>query len=362
MKILVFQHHFAPYRDGYYKLLDNDARFELVFYVFEKGFATHNEWNYESKFKNVYYLEDNKNIGLIKYKKGMFSALMKENCDVCITPYWTLPFFKPFLKKKPRFIFSADTCQDTKKFPGSRILRKIIYNRFDAIFCPGNKSKDYFVSYGINENRIYLGSYTNDAQLIMKRYSNFEAESQLIKKSLSISEDEFVFLFVGKLIKSRRIIDLLSVASALDGQKVKFLVIGNGPDTFLVEEYCKNHENLIHIPEVEISQLEQYYCISNCYLHPGAEPYSLALYEAAIVGMPIISTHNVGAVNDIVYEGKNGLLYTEGNQQSLLNSVLLMISEYNRFKFESLQIKEYISENRGVNWAASNLIEAIQLN
>ena len=159
-----------------------------------------------------------------------------------------------------------------------------MYRRADAFWVPGSKSKAYFEQYVGNERPIYLGSYTDDCVNQMKKVNDsFKIRSSL-RNELGISQNSFVFLFVGKLIESRNIGILLGAAERIsnENQKIEILVIGEGEENYKIEEYSNKYSNVKWIPRVRRSELEKYYAIADAYVHPGEEPYSLATYDKMI--------------------------------------------------------------------------------
>jgi glycosyltransferase involved in cell wall biosynthesis len=102
-----------------------------------------------------------------------------------------------------------------------------------------------------------------------------------------------------------------------------------------------------------------YYAVSDAYIHPGHEQYSLTTYEAAIAGIPIIATSGVGCVKDCLYDGVNGFVVQEDNLKQLYDSVIKLYEhKYDAYKCQ--MISRNIVNNKGVVWACNNLLSAIK--
>lgn len=186
--------------------------------------------------------------------------------------------------------------------------------------------------------------------------------TDLERKRLGISNEAYVFLFVGKLIRSRRVERILRAAeySAQQESNMHFLIVGDGEDSSLVEDYMQSHANLTYLPSIPLNELEHVYSASDAYIHLGAEPYSLALYEAAILGMPIIASHDVGAVDDCVRNDVNGYVFNGEYTDDALDEKMMKAASGN-YDEGSTEISDFIRRERGVVWAAGQLAELLGL-
>lgn len=359
MKMLIFSSHYAPYKDGYFQYIQDVHDVDISLYLFKREASTHTEWEYEHPSFNEKYL--GKAIftrhPFLTYRKGMLHAIRTENYDVCFSPYWYVYFLVRLFNKKASVIYTADTISDRQN---SKLYKKLIsfmYKKFDAIFCPGEAAKRYYQSYGVDLNKVFLGFYTNDAEKILKKIET--TDKNAVKKELNINPDDFVFLFIGKLIHNRKIDNLLKVFETIKEPRVKVIVIGDGPEQELVEKYLEKKQNVIYIPRVKLDDIEKYYAVADAYIHPGSEPYSLAVYEAAIAGIPIVCSCNVGAVYDCVQDGKNGYIVLEDDLGKLEESIMRIVEDPSYYRPYCYDIKNRIQSDRGIKWAGENLYSAI---
>ena len=95
--------------------------------------------------------------------------------------------------------------------------------------------------------------------------------------------------------------------SCVDCHALRVIVIGDGPEYIKADAAKNTLDNLLLIKSVEFDELHRYYALADAYIHPGSEPFSLAFVEAAIAGIPLISTHDVGASSDYLIDGYNGI-------------------------------------------------------
>ena len=97
--------------------------------------------------------------------------------------------------------------------------------------------------------------------------------------------------------------------------EIFFIIIGTGLELNRIRYYASKHKlnNFRIFEKIQFDLLTDFYSISNFYIHTGSEPYSTAVQFAAIAGLPIITSLNVGAAWDYIEDKKNGYLVTNKN-------------------------------------------------
>lgn len=361
MKVLIVEKHAAPYRDDTFREFMNKTKAEVLIFSEIKGDQhNHSEWNYTSCMQDFRKFAKGRIAWKVDYyRKGYLKCLLDFKPDVVVTPSVIEgKLAKIFLKA--RVVCTADTVKKGRyaKQKWNQVLRTWMYRQCDAWWIPGYAGEEYFREFLGSDHPIYHGSYTNDAVTLNQKMQEYRAEKDMYRKEIGVLPDEFLFLFVGKMIPTRHIEVLLNAMKQLPNEmKIKFLCIGNGPDFEKAKEYSKQDSRLILIPSVPLKELEKYYAIADAYLHPGEEPYSLALYEAAIAGIPMLSSNKVGAVYDCLENGKNGYIFAFCNAEDLREKIQMM---YNG-KLDPKDVKAkqtFILTQRGTDWAAKELAKA----
>lgn len=136
------------------------------------------------------------------------------------------------------------------------------------------------------------------------------------------AERENYFIFMGRLSPEKGVNTLLRAWERLENIPLK--IIGEGPlqaglQNFSAERALKSVEFLGRLPRPEVlSRLRRAACLllpSECY-----ETFGLVAVEAFACGVPVIASR-LGAMAEIVQEGRSGLLFTPGNAQDLAEKV-----------------------------------------
>lgn len=367
-KIGIFSMHPAQYRDSVFRELIKIKKFDIRIYSYYHIPGTHLEWEEkETEYPNQYLSEPIKVPVFGDLHTDVFKILNKEKFDVVlIMGYYPLTSLMLLLYcrlKKISYIYSADTVDFENKSTRNDIKMYLI-RKAATVWITGNASKSYMRKNNIPEEKIIKGAYTLDIGKLMKNYVNKRKDMKATKKQISIKENEKVVLFVGKLIPERKISLLLkSFCRLLEKHwDIKLIVIGDGPQSDIVKKFAsENPDKIEYIEGVPYDELHIYYEAADCYVHPGTEPYSLAVAEAAIAGIPVIATKKVGAVYDYVKDGVNGYRIT-GNSVKEMTEYLektLYKTKWSGKKIGKLQekfLKELSPEK-----VARNLIEKIEV-
>ena len=181
----------------------------------------------------------------------------------------------------------------------------------------------------------------------------YSAPSRLmLRESLGIHNNDFVFIYVAQLIKRKNhefIIDAYS--NALLDSRVKFLFVGDGPLRSKLEKSVADlglSDKIIFSGYV--SNVEQYYSAADALVSvSNQEGFGINLVEGLACGLPFIAS-NVRGHRDIHLLVNNNLLYELGNSSDFLNSLFKIMD----FKMlDSSPISQSICSNNSRQFCQS---------
>lgn len=228
-----------------------------------------------------------------------------------------------------------------------RILYPILF-KLPNIFLPGGtRQAKYLQYYGVPNHKIIIEKMTVDIKAIQLYIAQLDTDSRIIKrKKLGIHSDDLVFLFIGRLIERKGILELLEVFSEISHQKVKLLVIGDGPLRTAVAVFAKNNHNTLFAGWLEKEKIIDMYFISDVFILPAHwEPWGLVINEAMAAGKPVITTDQVGCVDDLVIPHKTGLVIKSNCIDDLIAAIHYFINNPEKCVKMSQHALEHIS-----NW------------
>ncbi len=167
-----------------------------------------------------------------------------------------------------------------------------------------------------------------------------EQEKAELRKEYGIS-DEFLFLFVGRIVENKNVDFSLKVLKAIkDGGETnfKFLIVGKGPYKAKLEKRVLEYglkDNVIFTDRVESRQkLAKIYAMSDLFLFPSEfDTCGIVAIEAAANGLPSVMIDG-SCASELVIHGKNGFkfindekVWAEGLMDIMKNADLKTVSK-----------------------------------
>lgn len=260
-------------------------------------------------------------------------------------------------------------------FPTKKGFLKYVIMAADKFICSfstnlysdGNGVKRDLLNYKITKKEIKVlghGSIDGlDCNYFSKKSVSKKTKDRLKIKYL-IAEDDFIFVYVGRLVKDKGINELTLAFNDLSNknEKLKLLLVGDfeknlDPLNDLTNEILSRNKNIILTGLVE--DVRPYLSISNVFVFPTyREGFPVSLMEAGSMNLPSIVT-NVNGCNEIIKNNFNGLVIPSKNVQILIdkmfeiysnknlyntlmnNSRKIIVERYNQQKIRSLINTEY---------------------
>ena len=154
------------------------------------------------------------------------------------------------------------------------------------------------------------------------------------RQRLGFDDDESIVLYVGRFDPIKGIDRLLEAMAYLKHLKRTRLVIigGDGPGTPEYQNLQRLsgkfgiQESVQFVGRVEQDQLPPYYCAANAVAVPSYyESFGLVGLESLACGTPVVATP-VGAMADILADGKTGYVVADATPRSLAGSIEKIIS------------------------------------
>lgn len=149
-----------------------------------------------------------------------------------------------------------------------------------------------------------------------------EENKKQLRASLRIKEEDFVFVFVGRLVIDKGLRELVKAFDALskNHKKVKLILVGpkenaHNPKKRAMFHTIHQNENIITVGFQ--GEVRQYYAISNVLMLPSyREGFPNAVLQAGAMGLPSIVS-DIPGCNEIIEHEVNGLLVPKKNHQEL---------------------------------------------
>ncbi|WP_295220387.1 glycosyltransferase family 4 protein [uncultured Chryseobacterium sp.] len=161
-----------------------------------------------------------------------------------------------------------------------------------------------------------------------------------LRNALNINENDFVFIFVGRLVGDKGINELITafkklLASTNNNIESKLLLVGSLEIEFdpLLPEVLKEIQNNHNIISVGFQKdVRPYFAISNALVFPSyREGFPNVVIQAGAMGLPSIVS-DINGCNEIIRQDENGMIIPSKNTESIFNSMLRLTSDKDYYK------------------------------
>ncbi len=157
-----------------------------------------------------------------------------------------------------------------------------------------------------------------------------EEEKKTLKKSLKIEKDDFVFIFVGRIVGDKGINELVNAFNKLsaENKKVKLLLVGPFEDD--LDPLKEKTKEIINTNTQIIwagyqNDVRLYFAIANTLVFPSyREGFPNVVMQAGAMGLPSIVS-NINGCNEIIENNKNGLIIPVKNQEAIYKAIKEML-------------------------------------
>lgn len=158
-----------------------------------------------------------------------------------------------------------------------------------------------------------------------------DEQKEKLKKSLFIDKDDFVFIFVGRLVRDKGINELIAAFKKLSIKynSAKLILVGSmeaefDPLSLETIEEIKTNSQIISVGWQ--SDVRSYFAISDALVFPSyREGFPNVVIQAGSMNLPSIVT-DINGCNEIIVEGKNGTIIPSKDTETLYKKMELYIN------------------------------------
>ena len=320
-------------------------------YEWEQEFGGGGEWERVTVFPNGVF----ERIPAGEMKGGNVRELNRLRPDAVAIAGWGTVDARVCLDWCKRNDAKAIVMSETRAVDGRRVwwkewVKSRIVRRFDAALCGGESHRRYLVQLGMPEGRVALGYNVVDNDFF--RLPTADCAS-FIDGPYFLASNRFVERKnLGRLVEGYKTFqDLVFRLQGAEKTGVWPLVL-LGDGELRGELIARCVELGLKVAEVQNLKLDSYkvktsaegglvffagfrqigelwafYARAGAFVHPALEePWGLVINEAMASGLPVLSSRNVGAAEELVVEGKTGVLFDPGNVNSIAESLFKMFS------------------------------------
>lgn len=212
--------------------------------------------------------------------------------------------------------------------PVRRRRKKEVIQAADQFIAITETARRTLILDGVPEEKIAVIPWSLD----LGRFRPAPKDPELLSR-LQIKADDFVVLFIGRLVVEKGIRDILrcapQIAARAKNNRLRFLFVGEGPLKADILAAQRLHPDLIRLHSfVPYDQLPAFHNLADLFLLPSrtghkiAEQFGFVLIESMACGKPIITTP-IGSIRDVV--GDAALLTALDDPEALTDTILQLL-------------------------------------
>lgn len=229
-------------------------------------------------------------------------------------------------RKIPFLLWSESAAQDFRRgYAAVEFLKRTFLERCGAFVVPGTSAGEYLQSRGIKSELIFTAPNAVDNDFFREQAAAARLREEALRKELGLPLQ--YFLFVGRLIPSKGVFDLLSAYAKLDpDMRNNFGLVFAGAGE--VREELEKRARDVAPGVVKFAgfthreQLAAIYALADALVLPSySEAWGLVVNEAMACSLPVIVSQAAGCTVDLVRDQWNGFAIPPGEIESLCRAL-----------------------------------------
>ncbi len=203
------------------------------------------------------------------------------------------------------------------------------------IYPEGEGVKRDLIQFKITNKPLYVLANGNINGIDLE-YFNSENNSELefgkLRTSLGINSNDFVFIFVGRIVADKGINELIAAFSKLSEHKknVKLLLVGpleQNSNPISKETVLEIHQNINIISTGYQDLVRDYFSLANVLVFPSyREGFPNVVLQAGAMGLPSIVS-NINGCNEIIINNYNGIIIPVKNELTIFDAMQLLLED-----------------------------------
>lgn len=264
-------------------------------------------------------------------------------------------------------------------FPTEKGLMQKLLIKMDKLLCwsatniypEGKGVKEDLIKYKITSKPLKVLANGNINGINLKHYNPrtiTEQNKTQLENELGITDNDFVFVFVGRIVGDKGINELISAFDKIKGKtkrQVKLLLVGPYeseidpllPKTLKTIDYNKNIISVGYQNDVR-----PYFAISDALAFPSyREGFPNVVMQAGAMELPAIVS-DINGCNEIIIDGNNGLIIPSKDEEALLSAMILIAEDDKLYRDLKQNARPMIESRYEQSIVWKDLLEEYKIN
>lgn len=223
-------------------------------------------------------------------------------------------------------------------FPSRNGIMQSVLIKMDQLLCwsatniypEGNGVMQDLIQYNITKKPLRVLANGNVNGIDINHFSAVEVsecKKEKLRKELGLEDLDFVYIFVGRLIKDKGINELIAAFDNISktNKNVKLLLVGPfeeelDPLSDVTMRKIQSNPHIIHVGWQ--SDVRPYFAVADALVFPSyREGFPNVVMQAGAMGLPSIVS-NINGCNEIIKNNENGIIIPPKDINALENAML----------------------------------------
>jgi glycosyltransferase involved in cell wall biosynthesis len=225
-------------------------------------------------------------------------------------------------------------------------IEKLTYQLSTFVFTNSTGLYNYIIEnkyIAKNKIKVIGNGSSNGVDINYFSASEVSFDEQIkLKSTLGISENDFTFVFVGRIVTDKGINELVEAFDKISPKKseLKLIIVGDqepelDPLHKSTLQILAKNKNILSVGFQK--DIRPYLAISNVLVFPSyREGFPNVIMQAGSMGLPVIAT-DINGCNEIITHEKNGVLIPQKNSNAIEVALLKL--------FEDKTLYDYLKSN-----------------
>ncbi len=301
--------------------------------------------------------------------RNMTDVLRRDRPDVLILTGWQgLPLMQALWSCVrlgiPRVVRGESSGLKPRNF-AVKVVHQFLLSQYSAFLVIGESNRKFYADYGIPDSNLFSCPYFVENKRLYEQARKCRAERQSLRAGWMIPQDSVCYLYVGKLVHKKRILDQLAALKLAHSQnsRLHLLVVGTGELMDRARRFTDEHELPVTFAGfLNQTEITSAYVAADCLILSSDydETWGLVVNEAMVCGLPAIVSDRVGCGPDLVKSGETGERFAFGVVDALSRSMLLMADDCERLTAMGEAGRELVLHQYSVENAVEGTIRAVE--
>jgi glycosyltransferase involved in cell wall biosynthesis len=293
---------------------------------------------------------------------GIAQEIAQGRFDAFVVPGWGLRSYlqaaRACRQAKVPVLVRGDSQLASPRGGAVRLAKALVFprflKRFDGFLYVGRRNREYLEHYGVAAGRLFFSPHCIDNEAF-RRASD---AARRARPDTGGAPPRRRLLFVGKLVDSKRPLDLLRAAAVIQGHggQVEVAFAGAGEaEAGLKRAAADARIATTFHGFVNQSGLPAVYAAADTIVSPSVETWGLVVNEAMACGVPAVVSDAVGCGPDLIEEGRTGMIFPLDDIPALARAIEAVLA------FDPARAREAIAARMAVyspNRTAQGIMEA----